>query len=83
MYGHTRHQANHFAAFIRAQEPGNVFEVTPHSWHPGFYTRSEGKVNEEAARTWGVVRWVPYCDKVPLRNTGFVAFDPAAHREVR
>ena len=82
----TKEDAESLMAKLRAQEPENKFVVAPHSWLPGFPTRLNGPkqksvmgyeeflVNEEAARTWGVVRYTPYCEQMPWRCAGFVWF---------
>jgi hypothetical protein len=76
MYGfETKQEAETRAAVLREQEPDNRFEVEPHSWFERVPTRfSDGAINEAAARTWGVVMYVPYCDAMPWRCTGFVWF---------
>lgn len=76
MYGFlTKEEAEARLRILQEREPSNKFEVTPHSWIEGLPTRfPDDRVNELAARTWGVVRWEPYTDTVPWRNAGFVWF---------
>jgi hypothetical protein len=37
--------------------------------------RYEVALHDSRRRTWGVMRYVPYCDKMPLRCTGFIDFN--------
>ncbi len=68
-------RAEELAARLREEEPQCKFEVAPHSWNAGLPIRfSDGSINELAARSWGVMRWAPYCEAVPWRNDGFVWF---------
>jgi hypothetical protein len=77
MYGfNSKQEAIVRADKLRVTEPNNRFTVEPHSWLPGFNARlSDGSINELAARTWGVVRYEPYCEVMPWRCTGFVWFE--------
>jgi hypothetical protein len=69
----TKEEAESLKKKLTAAEPQNKFTLEPHSWLPGFPTRfSDGSINELAAKTWGVVRYTPYCEKMPWRNEGFV-----------
>ena len=76
MYGFaSKGQAEERAEKLRVSEPENKFVVSPHSWLPGLPTRmSDDSINELAARTWGILRYVPYCEQMPWRLTGFVWF---------
>jgi hypothetical protein len=64
MYGLSEDVAQTKAAELNRRNDGNRYEVAAHSWTAyGNYPL-----------TWGVVRYVPYCDAMPWRHDGFVWF---------
>jgi hypothetical protein len=70
MYGSTdKAVAISKAAELRYRDAVNRYEVHAHSYSDSWLT---GK--QSVPLTWGVVRYVPYCDAMPWRCAGFVRF---------
>jgi hypothetical protein len=69
MYGFANQdEAQTRATALSARYPENRYEVAPHR----YAERSYGP--NGIAVTWGVKRYVPYCDAMPWRLDGFVWF---------
>jgi hypothetical protein len=69
MYGfNSQHEAQAQANVLSVRYPENHYEVAPHR-----YAERSYKPNDIAV-TWGVKRYVPYCDEMSWRLDGFVWF---------
>lgn len=72
MYGFASKEiAEANRADLASRYPQNRYEVAAHRYSDGLGLWQ----SSVTPMTWGVMEYVPYCDAMPERCTGFVWFD--------